>query len=426
MSGAPLLPPSMSNLSSGHLVRCPLRDTRPTRASYLALGESVSPPPLISASPFVPRSMIEHLMRCKKDLALGVKYDSDSGVDAITNVEGAMHTFVTPVCQIFMHGDYVYRGQHTVDRFERGPRGEQLARVVVMSAMVHPDFEFTTVMFRVAALGDQGVLGEDLGPGFTVPSQEEKQDAAFRDAYDERLRRHLVKHLTAEGRLPAASVVKPLSDAEAVRLLSEDAPPLAGRYVTPPHHHKAALSLELLFGSAVQQVVNEFSALEACCSQGYVYTFDPPAIFAATLGATLLNRLFIAALSHVAVRNIGRLKNMRVFAFNDYADQGAIELVKAALKSHPHVVVMAKSALFPPPGKYVPPAHAEDAMLVLHNNSDAFGQNIEFEASGGSMDGAIGCNSNAAACLSRSHPGLVNHILDQSLKLDAGFVKEGK
>ena len=45
-------------------------------------AEAFVPPPLISASPFVPLTLVRALMRGKKDSALGVKYTSG---DEITN-----------------------------------------------------------------------------------------------------------------------------------------------------------------------------------------------------------------------------------------------------------------------------------------------------------------------------------------------------
>lgn len=393
---------------------------QPVRAAYLKRGPALSQPPLIAASPFVPRVLVAHLMRNKKNLALGVKFVSANSTDAITNLEGALHTYVNPVIPILMHGDYTYHGAHTVNAFEPSPQGKQQARLVVMSAMVHPDFELQYVMYRAAALDEHPIHGEDLGDDFSIPSVQDKQNSKSRDAYDRRLKRHLVKHLTEDGSLPGKATVNPMSQDDAVALLSRGGSPI-GRYVAPQCNPKDVLSLELLFFSAIQQVVNEFSALEALCPNGYVYTFDPPAIFANTLSATLINRLFIAALGHVARLNPAGLGNLRVFAFNDYADPQAIGLVRNALKEYNHISVTSKSSLFPSPrsgpARYVPPPNATDALLVIHNNSDAFGQNIEYEGDMGSMDGALGCHSNAAACLHRRHPKLVDNVLDASMRL---------
>jgi hypothetical protein len=172
------------------------------------------------------------------------------------------------------------------------------------------------------------------------------------------------------------------------------------------------VSLEMLFNTALHQVRNEFSALEVLCTSGYVYTYDPASIFAAEIGATLLNRLMIAGLR--CLSDSSPLPHMRIFAFNDYADKAAPSLIVKALSRQKHVQVARKSDLFHgPDGKYDVQHHqkAVGAMLVVHNNSDAFGQNIETEGGFGSMDGAIGNNSTAAASLAREREDLLDNIL---------------
>ncbi len=106
--------------------------------------------------------MVAHLMRRKKDTAIGQKYQQG---DAITNMEGALHTFVTPVCSIEMTGDYVWRGRHSAHEFEHGQK-----RRVVMSAAVQPDFENTEVMLQVLALDSQRCVGENFKLGRCIRS----------------------------------------------------------------------------------------------------------------------------------------------------------------------------------------------------------------------------------------------------------------
>jgi hypothetical protein len=183
---------------------------------------------------------------------------------------------------------------------------------------------------------------------------------------------------------------------------------MVGKYVqlkTGP-----VVSLELLFITAAHQLRNELSALEAMCPHGYVYTSDPPSIFAQAIGAEILNRLQFAALKYLAASN--KFFNMRAFAFNSYADPSATSLVKAALSNQPHILVVCKSDLFQGPrSTYAALPGTEGALLVIHNNSDAFGQNIETEWESGSMDGAIGANSSAAASLQRDRPDLLSNLM---------------
>src|ERR1700753_2188430 len=63
--------------------------------------------PWIAHSKLVPVELIHDLMREKKDSAIGGKYvTNNKPPDRITNMEGAMHTFVTPIVEATIHGDY--------------------------------------------------------------------------------------------------------------------------------------------------------------------------------------------------------------------------------------------------------------------------------------------------------------------------------
>jgi hypothetical protein len=373
--------------------------------------------PCISSSEFVPRVMIEHLMRKKKDAALGVKFKSgNTPPDAITNMEGAMHTFVTPVVLASLHGDYVYSSGHGVSEFPCINKLQQ-ARTVIMSAQIQPDFEGPHVLQTLCALHEDPLIGEALPGNFSILSIADKQSPAKRAAYDASLQYHMIAHLTEGRRLPSLQEAAPESlDVKQSIAFLEDL-----IYATSPKFDRIngvsirlqkgpVLSLEMLFKTALHQLRNELSALEALSPQGYVYTSDPPAIFAQQIGATVLNRLQFAALKGLAFENA--LSNMRVFAFNDYADRGAINLLKHTLSTQPHVRVVNKSLLFKGPrNTYSPLAGTEGLLLVIHNNADAFGQNIETERGLGSMDSAIGIYSSAAACLKRDRPDLVASLM---------------
>lgn len=355
-------------------------------------------------------------MRKKKNSALGVKYYPG---DQVTNMEGAMHTFITPIAKILMFGDYVFKGSHGVQRF-KGKDVKQVAREVLLSASVQMDFEMGKVMLAVCRLGNEEVLGRQLGETGAILDVGEKRNAGLREDYDGALRAHIVAHLTQEGRLPAKSEVLKSSmdrkDAldflETYVLASTSLPEsLVGRLVKI-NRDRDIVSLELLFNTAVHQLRNEFSALEIVAPQGYIYTYDPASIFAREIGADMLNRIMFAALKHLSSEN--SFTNMRAYAFNDYADRGALKLAQAALVRQDHVTVMRKSALFEGPGDTYDPSRikgGEVAWLVIHNNSDAFGQNIETEGESGSLDGAVGANSSAAASLERNREDLLNYII---------------
>ncbi|KUJ19247.1 uncharacterized protein LY89DRAFT_780236 [Mollisia scopiformis] len=432
------LPTLPRDLGSDELHVCFIPSKPDFRRSCLeAVGrdESKLPPPLISCSDFVPRRLVELLMRKKKDSALGVKFLHTKKGDQITDMEGAMHTFVTPIvprCE--MVGDYRYDpqlGGHGVNMFGeqtlRGLDGHdkgkcRVTRSVVMSGSIQMDFENSKVMLRVCKLGDHTVVGQNLltDKAWEILDSKPKQDDTQRYEYDEELRRHMIYHLTKEKKLPRRRDIEhALDDEKTIKFLET-------LIMTPGNttekvvgvfsklHNDQIVSLELLFNTALHQVRNEFAALEALCPRGHVYTYDPASIFAREIGPEILNRLMLAALRHLSDNH--KFENMRVFAFNDYADRGALNLVRSALKNQKRVQVVSKQELFRGPGgpgglyDVTDIQGAEGAMLVIHNNSDGFGQNIETERMYGSLDGAIGSCSSAAASLRRDRKDLLDFI----------------
>ncbi|PMD20410.1 hypothetical protein NA56DRAFT_749859 [Hyaloscypha hepaticicola] len=411
---------------------CSLEAVRPSTRDEKNPGDFVPPPPLISCSDLVPRPLVELLMRRKKNSALGVKWVKG---DEITNMEGAMHTFVTPVistCE--MNGDYDYNpafGGHGINRFgdtlqmsrtDGSKRKYQLARFVVLSASIQMDFEDARVMLSACMLEGSETIGRDLlsDSAWAILDKKAKQDDKQRRAYDESLRQHMIYHLTEARRLPARKSVKDLLDIdETIQLLesfittpTDNTDKIVGKFTSLDNTR--IVSVEILFNTAVQQAKNELAALEVLCPQGYVYTYDPASIFARKIGAKILNRLMFAALKHLSDHH--KFENMRVFGFNNYADRGALSLLRSALRRQEHVIVTSKQDLFPGAGgaeglynvTQIP--QASGAMLVIHNNSDGFGQNIETEGMSGSLDGAIGSSSSAAASLERNRKDLLDFI----------------
>lgn len=382
-----------------------------------------SSPPVISKSPFVPASLAAHLMRNKKDSALNVKYVPG---DSITNMEGAMHTFVTPITKIVMTGDYRWNGFHSAAPLVGG-------REVILSASIHPDFERRgahAVVLPIVTVGDVAIEGKELTEDFVPlaarvnPASKDFTEAL--PAYEETLKQHMVYHLTREHRLPARTEVEEfaMSADEAIELLDgvikDDASPmmpeiteegetldasdqLTGKYVRLGVY---ILSLEALYSLYLQQVINEFSALEATLPQGYVYTIDPPSIFAAVIGVenvTILNRLQLLALKELNKKT--PLANLKVVGFNGYADPLCLHLYKGVFEDKE---VVSKTALFSSVnGKY---NYEKPYALVEHNNSDAFGQNIETEGVS-SKDGVIGVYSDAAHHLLRDRSDLLDHLV---------------
>lgn len=374
-----------------------------------------SPPPVISISDFVPRKMVEHLMRNKKDAALAVKYQNG---DKITNMEGAMHTFVTPITLCQIHGDYHWKNGHQIRKLGK-VNGKNLVRTVVISASIQPDFEFETVMMELCSLTAKPVVGTALGIDFTIPSANMKSEFPARESYDARLKSHMIFHLTEAHNLPSYDAVKQsaLNIADTIDILERNIMGLSATDFSQLYVRQKPreyLSIEILVNTAIESLRNEISALEAVCPQGYIYTSDPPSIFAARTEAVLLNRIAFVALKLLSSHDT--FSNMKVFAFNNYADPQATFYLRKALRSQPHIEAISKKELFNDGQMtghygYRPLPGTEGALLVLHNNSDAFGQNIETEGAFGSMDGAIGANSSCSASLCRSREDLLSQLI---------------
>jgi hypothetical protein len=270
-------------------------------------------------------------------------------------------------------------------------------------------------------------------------SKEEKQDEAKRDGYDAALKRHVVHYLGPQRHLPAREEVvaagSSLLDYESaidqiIDLLSckaaitEAEITSLDKYIRFTDRRDTILSLFLLFSAIYQQTLNELSLLAETCPQGYIYTNNPPSIFAQQLPSPkLVVYLQILALKAIAAMKPDTLKNMKAYAFANYADPDAVGYIANALALHPHIVVVASQALHNPTRhhfdipafavRYAPDraAEFEQAVIVIHNNSDAFGQNIESEWASGSLDGAVGANGSAAASLMRDREDLLEHVL---------------
>lgn len=427
------------NSSSSKLYKTPVSATVPEPREWYIYHSESQLPPWISHSYFVSPNMIKHLMRSKKDRAIGVKFDLRNchphrKPDQITNMEGALHTFATPIVLATIHGDYQWAGGHSIHEFG-SLGGFQLGRLVLVSALVQQDFEGERVMLKVASVQDKEILGiPDLPPMLDVT---EKQHDQMRGEYDDQIHKYMVYHLLDSHRLPARKAVgedaMSLSQtlqffADAIEHKSGDALPalMQNRFF---YHNRHVISIEIMFMTALHQIRNEFYLLEHLCArQGYVYSFNPPAIFVrffgsqgtdSSQGTDLLSRVHITALKLFA--HTSKMEACKCVAWSDFASPTTIPLLRRALANQPHVAVRRNDEIFVPArgvglegGLYVPPEGAKDAMLVIHNNSDAFGQNIETEWAGGSLDGVIGTYSSAAASLLRDREDLCDQLVQIS------------
>lgn len=378
------------------------------RTDFLNKPDYQSLPPIISKSSFVPKEMVEHLMRKKKNSALNVKYRKN---DAITNMEGAMHTFVTPVIKVHMTADY----NHLKD-IKAVPLHAH--RVGVMSTAIQPDFECSgnsEVIMRLVEATPNALKGAPLPDDFVIlankypPKSNEFSNEL--PQYENTLLRHMVYHLTKDHCLPNVSEVKAMTSKQAKSELEsiikdpqirDVSASLQGKFVNLKGH---VISLEALYNIYLNQIVNEFSILESTLPQGYVYTIDPPVIFSKQIGnenVDILNRLQLLAIKEVYETNA--LKNLKIVGFNHFEDSTAINLYRRAL---PTIQVCSKQELFSGPNKTY--SNTDGFALIEHNNSDGFGQNIETESLT-SKDGVLGTFSDAAHALKRDRADLTSHI----------------
>lgn len=373
-------------------------------------------PPIIAHSNFVPPHMVEHLMRNKANGALSVKFE---GIEKskISNMEGALHTFVTPLCAIVSKGDFP---KSTTGHKKGLIKDDSKARQQILSASIHPDFEYNNVMLPLIRLDDEAVIGQNLPDDFQILSQEDKQDKIKRVKYDAELRKHMIYHLTKDHRLPSIHEIETQKDKYKILPFEEDKEHSVIAYLeklistAKPENIKKEikncfvdydgvyLSLEVLFNTYIHQIQNEFYALNAAAYQGFVYTVDPPKIFAAYFGnAKLLNRLQILAFKKLSTTVI--FNKMRYIGYNTFSDPTSLECLKKVFANK----AIPKSSLYDANHSYKVPPNCEGCALVIHNNSDAFGQNIQTEGLS-SLDGVVGFYSNAFIPLLRSRPDLMD------------------
>ncbi|KAI4795599.1 hypothetical protein E4T44_12295, partial [Aureobasidium sp. EXF-8845] len=312
------LRPLAAKISSDKLVETTVPKAKLPRNYWIANSRDLMPP-WISCSGFVPPAMVEFLMRCKKRTALGVKWTKG---DKITNMEGAIHTFVTSIELAWLHGEKGYNKGHTFTPYL--PSGKfRTGRQVLISNMIHQDFETKEVMMEVSALAKNKTT---LTVDFEIPTTKEKQSDDVRDKYDDCLRRLLVYNLTADGELPSIEKGSPsaMSRSQAKSFLankvlkgecSDTLGQVRNKFFwmdSKPKKDTPLLSLEILVTTAYHQFRNELDALERICKhQGYTYTFSAPKIFIGEFGITdgLMACIYSAGLKHYLQTT--KVQNMR-------------------------------------------------------------------------------------------------------------------
>lgn len=229
---------------------------------------------------------------------------------------------------------------------------------------------------------------------FAIPSDIQKQDTEVLSEYEDRLRSHLIYHLTEEHCLPGKISEESLLNYEEARLylssLIEETDnegrfdplfypldALNGKFL---NDYGVRLPLEMLFKTFLQMYKNEFSVLEALLPQGYIYTEEEPIynegpdqdpywrwggnFFDSSSLINLIKFYALKCLCH-------NFKNLKAFAFNQYSKSFMDELQNVL----PGIKVIKKKELFErKSGFYL---GNEPYALVLHNNFSVFKQNAE-------------------------------------------------
>jgi hypothetical protein len=373
-------------------------------------------PPIISASYFVPINFIEHLMRKKRDKAIGTKYIKNDKDSKITNMEACLHTFVTPICIIYMNGDYKYTDRHGTIKFQ----SDQM-RPVILSASIQLDFETMEVFAEFLNVPSDIIEGIEKPPSLPFIDQQDSLDIA---SYETNLKKYMYYHLFSHHKYASYKKIinfnttpKDIIDT-VINGINQSNLNIHNLFFFShcKFNEKITISLLALFNVYRYQLTNEFVVFEKYLKQGYIYTINPPVIFATQLNSENINEdninYSVVLLNIIQMLNIWYLselhiKYLKIIAFDDYNDKITIGLYRK-LFINKGIKIMSKKDLLDDNNNYI---ITEKYALIIHNNSDAFGQNIETEADGGSLDGAIGANSSAAWALNRNMKGLCNYII---------------
>lgn len=377
---------------------------------------------VLSSSPFANHLFVEHLMRNKKNLACSVKYEKG---DKITIMEGVLHSFVTAILPITVLGDYNFSGgAHQMLTIKEG-----YGRKVILSTAIHPDFQYDgtrkaegkdEVVMKLVRVQSEPVVGKAFATDFTPLSKQchgdEQAFAAGLEKYERTMLEGMIYSLTQGHRLPAIDEISEdnifdfdeYSDKNVINYLEkliQSGEPISDQLCNKfLRNGTDVISLEVFFNFYIHQLRNEFSVFEQLLTQGYIYTIDPPAIFAVQIkDVCLLNRLQLLAFKYL--KQNSDFSNLKCIGFNDYADPAIIGLYQQVF---PNVKVCKKRSLYSDDDKFY--SVKEDYAIVLHNNSDAFGQNIQFEGGVRSLDGALS-HSDAGAQLDREDPNLVRYMV---------------
>lgn len=317
---------------------------------------ALAPAPLIAVSRAVPEPLVTHLLDGKQDSKAGAKWARG---DRISNMEGAWHTLVVPLAfPVWVNGQLGFEdGKHVVRAMPPSH-----APLVVLSALVNPDFEFDNVMYAMIRVDEHAVTGKPLPAGWTPP-----EPAQICAETELQLKQHFVYHFCDEGRLPAKADVNPAQ--------------VGTKYVQTARGD--LLSVGMLRNCMREQLHVEMRGIDRICDEhglSILYTWDPPALFARTIDHALFDRLWAEAIAAPGVLS----PHVKCVAYNDFRSAAVLAQLRETLA----VPVVAKRDL---------KVGDSDTVKLVHSNADAFANHILTQDAASSLEGAIGSCSSAAA-----------------------------
>eukprot|EP01080_Neovahlkampfia_damariscottae_P006911 gene6911-11074_t len=379
------------------------------RDLFLKSGYKQYPPPVISKCDFLPNKFVEHLMKNKKPSSAGVKYQFG---DFITNMEGIFHTMISPICNIVLTAD-LYQDKQENESISLEGQG----RNVVLTTTIQPDFETEHVMLQLTKVQKKEIRGKKLDLEnwkFFHQMMNDKEithknfSTKLKD-YEEKLKKHLIYLLTFENKLPSLSAVKKnVMSLEACidfmqRMIKTNFMISLTNYFVKLDSN--VISLEILFNIFVHQTRNEFSFFEQNLTQGYVYTINPSKDYVIQLGfdsISIFDRLHVLVLQYLDVKMYKNLKSIVVSTEDkDVFDLYEFIFSKSEIDVLPYKSIIGEDKKYKSDFPYA---------LIIHNYSDAFGENIQTDESM-SVNGLIGSHSNAACCLSCERKDLCDYIM---------------
>ena len=400
---------------------------------YYLDAHSPIPPVVIGKSSFVSDDLLNFIMTNKTDGdGYTVKFNPE-GLDSnpdhgivnnfgpcmITPMEGCMHTYATPIVgDVRMCGDYYYEKGHCHVNF-----GGNQYRQVILSAAIHPDCEVADpvpphqgVFVPLVEIGES-VEGLNVSP--PVLSLSDRHDPEKVANYDRQLLQRQIYSLTSRNRrISREEVTKQYDITEAEKRVEglikagKSREEIQGELRTEAILLNGRLiSMEILYNSYIEQLQNElFTCEQLTGEEGYVYTIDPPRIFAGQLGddgAHALNLFQCLALKTLQP-SLRKLKRIGMGGAPDEQQAKIIELYNIRTKD----LAMKKTEMQDPDTHLLRQGVIGNAALILHNNSDAFYQNIRYEAAGGSLDGEIGeCCNACLALLPKTNPDIHRRVI---------------